>query len=88
MSGLDIYFREDIEGTILAGLVLMVQTARATGSNVAYLRGAMSAYQHQALAYRIPWGGLLDQARLALGVDLWSLLDTASGHILGVAHAE
>lgn len=77
MSGLDIYFREDIEGAILAGLVLVVQTARATGDNVEFLRGALVAYQNLALAYRIPWDGLLDQARAAIGGDLGMLLDVA-----------
>jgi hypothetical protein len=80
---IDVYFQSDIRAAILAGLVLCVHTARATGDNVEFLRGAVAAYQHMALAFKIPWSGLLTTARGSLGDDLGALLATASGLLEG-----
>jgi len=71
---LDLYFKEDIRATILAGLVLAIQTDQ--GRNAEYLRGCLAAYQHQAHVFNIAWPGVLSEARLALtGDNLSFLLD-------------
>ena len=71
----NVYFPEDIAGACLAGMVQAVRTARACGDNVEYLRGALGAYQHQALTFQIEWPGIVARARACLGDDLGALLE-------------
>lgn len=87
MAPLDIYFRSDLRGVLLAGLVLCVRTAQATGANLEFLRGALVAYQHQALAFQIGWPSLLASARAALGDGIGALLDAAVTPVLEVSNA-
>jgi hypothetical protein len=77
MMALKPYYKEDIAQTILAGLVLAVQTARACGDNTEYLEGALSAFQHQAHTFGVSWPGVIADARASLGSDLAELLDGA-----------
>jgi hypothetical protein len=76
---LDVFFKSDIQATILAGLVSTIATAQASGTfNTEYLRGALAAYQHQALVVGCDWQGIVSVARQALGTDVAGLLDAAS----------
>lgn len=81
---INVYFQDDIAGTILAGVVLAVQSARACGDNVEFLRGALVAYQHQALMFQIEWPGIVDRARECLGDDLGAMLVTMPGVVRGI----
>jgi hypothetical protein len=78
---LDIYFKEDIAQAILAGLVLVLQTDG--GRNTEYLRGALSAYQHQAHVVGADWLGLLAKARSGLSdgglAHLFDMIDLIEG---------
>lgn len=72
---LDVYLRRDINAAILAGLVVTMKAAQAAGNNVEYLRGALAAYQGQALAFNLSWPGILSQARQELDAGNLALLD-------------
>ena len=71
---LDVYFVSDLRAAVLAGMVATITTAHASGQNVEYLRGALCAFQHQALNFGIDWPALLSDARRAIGQDVGELL--------------
>ena len=74
----DVFFPSDLERSILAGLVLMVQTARAGDVyNVEFLTGAVAAFQHQAHTFGLDWLFIEEKAKLLLGRDLANLLAAA-----------
>jgi hypothetical protein len=72
---LDIYYREDVEAHILAGVVL---TVVKYGDDRAFLDGALCAFQHQALSHIISWQDVVQKARAELGADLAPLLNSAT----------
>lgn len=67
---LDLYVKEDIRGTVLAGIVLAVSLGEGER-----LAGALIMAQHQALAFNLDWAGIVRDARLQLGAAS-VLLDT------------
>ena len=81
---LDVFFREDIERSILAGLVAMAQTAKAGDVyNVEFLTGAVVAFQHQAHTFGLDWLFIEDRAKGVLGRDLGELLAACAARQIG-----
>jgi hypothetical protein len=73
---LDVYVKEDIQGHILAGLVLAMETASAQGPlNADFCAGVVAMAKYTAAAYKIPWQEIVEDAREALGADLADLLE-------------
>jgi len=72
-----------VRASVLAGLVLAIRTAHATGTaNVDYCAGLVAMAQHQAMAHFVPWGPLVKEARELLGDDLGELLDSVAVYVL------
>ncbi len=83
---LDIYFTEDIAGTLASTGASMFATAAAHGfANIEYCRGIYDTLRAQALAYRIPWARVQCELRSALadrGLD--TLLESAARALVEV----
>lgn len=54
---LDVYFREDIENVIRAGLQLSLGIVMQKEANPAFVAGLLLAFRHQAQAVGILWQG-------------------------------
>lgn len=64
-------FSEDLEAIITAGIVAQVRTARSGGTfNQDFLLGALSAYEHEALAANLDWESICASAVEILG-SIW-----------------
>ena len=75
--GLDVLFTADVQGFVLAGLVLSIRGAQHQGYDVQYLAGVVAASEHMCLAVKAPWPEVLRGARDLLGTDSRQLLDSA-----------
>ena len=77
------FYERDIRGSILAGVVLAVQTATAHSPiNVDYVAGALSAYRHQATTFGVSWSRVIGAARAELGTGYAELIDSTTGREL------
>lgn len=65
----------DVQGYVLAGVVLAMRGARHQGGNLKYLAGVLSQAEHTCLAVQGDWPALLGQARGLLGAGQRDLLD-------------
>ena len=73
---LDVYLVSEIRQSIIAALVLSVETHRANGcANVEHLGGCVSMAKYTALTFGIPWAFVANDARGALGDGVAGLLD-------------
>ena len=64
----NIHFVCEIRQALVAGVVLAIQTATASGPiNADYLGGILALAKHQAATFGIPWSYVANDARLALG---------------------
>lgn len=66
------YLDTEIRSSILAGLVLAFTS---NAGNVEFLRGAVAAYQHQALTFGLNWSGIVTEAKALIGRDELAMLD-------------
>jgi hypothetical protein len=75
---LKIFYQEDIESAVLAGMVLAIRTAAASGKNVEYMRGIAAAFEFQALAFGLSWPAIVAEVRGELGAQFGLLIEKKS----------
>lgn len=81
---LDVYFVSDIRQSIIAALVVAVETHVANGcANVEHLGGILTMAKGAALAFGIPWPFVVNGARVALGTGYDELLAAAGQRLIG-----
>lgn len=73
---IDVYFREEIRAKILAGLILVLQTAKEGQVNVAFVKGVLALAQHQALGFGICWDNLLGEVKSLFSSDLIEMIES------------
>jgi hypothetical protein len=71
---LRVYFPDEIQNVILAGMINTLQIAKACGAKLEHLAWALMAYQHQARSFGLDWGRIVGAARVALGAGYDDLL--------------
>ena len=75
---MDVWFAEDLRATVLSGVVLSIRTARANNmANVEFCAGILALAEHNALACKVSWPGLLLDVRQVLGTGYADLLNGA-----------
>jgi len=52
---LDVYFRNDVQNTIISTAVMMLATAAHSDTPVEFIDGALAFARAQAQAFGIPW---------------------------------
>jgi hypothetical protein len=77
------FYRNEIRASILAGVVLAVQTSTAHGPvNLDFIAGALSAYRHQATVFGVSWSRVIGAARGELGAGYDALLEAANRRLI------
>ena len=68
-----VYFQNDIEAIIAAGLLLAIEANG--GQDVNFLRGALAMGRHQCQAVNANWQAMVKSLGLTAGVPMMELLD-------------
>ena len=75
---LEVIFRTDLQNVIVAGLVAQLSSARASGTNVEYIRGCVDSARCMALAIGADWSAIAGRVRLRIADDLRPFLDAGN----------
>ena len=79
---LEVYFVSDIRRGLVSAAVMALETGAAHGPiNVEFVSGVLAMAKARALAVGIPWGFVVNDARLALGAGYGELLDAAGAQL-------
>ena len=68
---LEVYFKEDIRGSITAGMALLAESEPLPGR----LAGALAFARHQALAFGLAWPGIVADVKAVLSPTARRWLD-------------
>lgn len=80
---LDVYFKDDIAQSILAGVVLAIRTAQANEmASADYVSGILAMAEHQALTFGVSWLWTTGEAQAALGASYIDLFDQAASRAI------
>jgi hypothetical protein len=65
---LDVYYREDIQNSILAGMVFALRMAQVSKPDPVYIAGVVAMAEYQAITFGLNWPAIA--ARFGLVEDL------------------